>query len=309
MGPSLWYSPPMMSRLFTFIIFILISLTTIPASWAVNTNVPVVSVHVAELEEISDIHTYPARVLAKNHATLFAEVDGLVSKIFNSIGAEVKKGDRLVQINRTDPVYQYAASYVVAPLNGVVSALNVREGTQVQKGKEIVSVTDPSNVRVHVEIASIDLETIRPGIQGTFKISGRKESYPVKIIGVSPFVKSNTGTATCELAFIQEKAVVRPGVVGQVTFRANTHRGIIIPGNAIYYKEGSTYVRVVDKEQTVHKVRVELGRKQRGTVEVLKGIRSGDRIVEQSSNFLRDGQKVEVQAKETQSTPPELDNE
>ena len=258
-------------------------------------EIPVVSVKSVKTEELFDMFTYPARGVPKVSAAVLSDSEGVVTKIFAPLGTKVKRGERLMQVKHTDPIYQYAAATVRAPVNGIVSSLEVREGTQVTKNQALLTVTDPGQVNIQVEIAAIDLASFRAGVEGELKVAGREDALKVKVMGGSPFVSAATGTASCELSLADAKATLSPGLVGQVSFRANVRKGIMVPDHALYYKDGSTYLRIVDGEQVSKKVLVTLGRKQRGMVEILKGVSDGQVVIERASRFVGEGQKVQVQ--------------
>lgn len=288
----------LLSRSFTFLFCALIfgveTASAVESKPADAKEKPVVSLKKLQLEELFDQFSYPARVVPKVNAAVLSDSEGVVTKIYAPLGTRVKKGERLVQVKHTDPVYQYAAAYVRAPVDGVVSVLNVREGTQVTKNQDLLTVTDPNQVRIVVEIAALELNAIQTGAKGEFRVAGREEPIAVNVVGVSPFVNPATGTATCELMLADVKAQLNPGLVGQVSFKTNARRAIVVPDHALYYKEGNTYLRVVGDDKIARHVAVTIGRKQRGMVEILKGVTEGQAVIERTSRFVGDGQEVTV---------------
>ncbi len=265
-------------------------------------EIPVVSVFSLKRETLSDSLSYPARVQAKVNAMVLSDSEGVIAKVLTPLGTQVKKGQQLLRIRHTDPVYQYAAVIVRAPVDGVVSSIAVREGTQVARNQELLSVTDPTKVRVQIEVAAADLKHINANLEGEFRWSGLDAPLRVKVVGVSPFVSPATGAATGELAFLDLSQSPNPGIVGQAIFKTNIREGILVPDHAIHHREGNTYLRVVAQDLSAKKVLVTLGRKQSGMVEVLKGVNEGETIIERSSRFVGDGQKVTVQEKKKEST-------
>jgi len=97
----------------------------------------------------------------------------------------------------------------------------------------------------------------------------------------------------CELE-ATNAALPLPGSIARVTFKANVRQGISISDTAITYRGKDPFVRVVTNGKA-KLVAVVLGRKQAGTVEILKGLKPGDDVVERTSKFVADGESVEVQ--------------
>jgi multidrug efflux pump subunit AcrA (membrane-fusion protein) len=246
----------------------------------------------ARAEELFDVLSYPARVEPKVNTTILADSDGVVSKVLVSLGQRVNRRGRLMTITHTDPVYRYAPVQVTAPVAGVVSQVEVTEGTEVAKGQKLALVTDPTRVRLTVEIPAADLKSLAPGMVGEFRPAGRDEKIAVKVKGVSPYVDPATGTASCELE--PAESSVAPGTVGQVFFQANRRQGYAVPDHAILYKGDDPYLRLA-QEGKARLVAVKLGRKQRGVVEVVSGLKDGAVVIERTSRYVADGEEVSVQ--------------
>jgi multidrug efflux pump subunit AcrA (membrane-fusion protein) len=281
------------------------------ASAAVEAPKPPATVfaRTVKAEELFDRLTYPARVTPKISTTILSETDGIVSKIFAPLGQAVRKNQRIMTITHTDPVYQYAPTPIFASVSGVVSSVEVTEGTQVAKGEKLALVTDPTQIRITVEVPAMDLPMLRRGMMGEFKLPNLDQPVSVTIKGISPFVDPATGTATCELE-VEKPAVstkasagaaatkstapsLPPGLIGQVDLKANDRKGISIPEFAVFYKGTEPFVRVIENGKA-KQVSVSLGRRSRGNVEVLKGLSDGAKLVERTSRYIMDGEAVKV---------------
>jgi multidrug efflux pump subunit AcrA (membrane-fusion protein) len=267
---------------------------------AVESGAPVVFVDQVKKTELFETLTYPARVVPQVNTTILSEIDGIVRKIHSPLGQKIGRQGRLMTIVHTDPVYQYAPVAVTAPVAGIVSSVEVTEGSQVAKGQKLASVTDPSKVRIAVEIPAQDLSSVARGMEGELRLSGRDQKLTVRVRGVSPFVDPATGTASCELEAIPPKGqpVVQlaPGLLGQVSFKANSRQGISIPDYAVIYRGEETLVRLVGADGKAKQVPVKLGRKERGSVEVLNGLQADAQLVLRSSRYVADGETVKVEA-------------
>ncbi len=249
--------------------------------------------------EITDSLTYPGQMESNINASLYADSDGVVKKIWKVLGDKVRRGEPLVTIKHTDPIYQYAPMVMSPEVSGVVSSIKVNEGSRVSKGELLATVTDPSKVRVIIEVAAQDLKSLTSGLVGEFKIFNSDKPIAVRIKGLSPFVDPGTGTATAQLEVIQSAELLpTPGLVGQVSFKVNRRMGILVPDYALVYKGNDTFVRLVQNSKS-NRVPVVTGRKQRGQVEILSGITEGDTMVERASGFVANGEEVKIEKKST----------
>ena len=152
-------------------------------------------------------------------------------------------------IRNTDPIYEYAPMVVTSPVSGVVSRVDVTEGSRVARGDKLVLVTEPSQVRVVVEIPAQDVRSIERGQIADLSLPGHivdpaagesKDNVQLKVKGLSPFVDPQTGTASCELEVANGKQNFKnlppAGAIARVTFKVNIHKGFSVSDDAITYR-------------------------------------------------------------------------
>jgi len=246
-------------------------------------------------ESISDVFNYPARVKAKVNATILSESDGIIAQVHVTLGKKVQLQQTLMVLTHTDPVYQFAPVQIRAPIQGIVSAIEVTPGSHVVQGQKLAAVINPAQLEIQVEIPAQDLSIIQKGMVGEFKIPGQEIPLKVRVLGVSPFVDPKTGTALGQLDIItQNHPILSPGMQGQATFKAHLHEGLLIPDSAILYKGKDCLVRVIENKK-IKQIPVVLGLKQRGRVEVLKGLSAGATLVERASRFVAEGEEVTIE--------------
>ena len=248
--------------------------------------------------EEADVLLFPARIQSAVQTKILAESEGVVRLIPVHVGQTISKRDRVMTLKHTDPVYQYAPVKVTSPVAGVVSSVEVTEGTGVTKGQWLATVTDPSRLKIAIEIPAQDLAKVRPGMVGEFRSAPGAEAKEVAVVGVSPLVDAKTGTAPADLKFVTKKvegaSPVPPGTLGQVVLRANLHPAVLISEDAVIYRDGKTMLRKLEGDR-MKLVAVELGDRRRGSVEVKKGVAAGDRVITRASRFVSDGETVKVE--------------
>lgn len=255
-----------------------------------------VSVSKIEAMELFDLFTFPAKVVPKVNTTILSETDGIVVQIVAPLGQKVRRGDKLLRVQHTDPVYQYAPVNVKAPVSGVVSQVEVTEGSQIIRGQKLASVTDPTQVKITVEVPAQDAPSFSQGLTGEFRSESyaQSSSIPCKVVGISPFVDPTTGTVTAELEITRPGEHLAPGILGQALFKMNPRNGITILDSAVFYKGSETYARILEKGRSKI-IAIQLGRRQRGRVEVLGGLNAEQLLIERTSRYIGDGEEVTVQ--------------
>jgi membrane fusion protein (multidrug efflux system) len=86
---------------------------------------------------------------------------------------------------------------------------------------------------------------------------------------------------------------LRPGLLVRVTVKGPEREAVLIPESAIVQRgDGAVVYVVVDNK--VRQVRVSLGKRLDGKVEVRDGVAAGDVVVTAGNSRLSDGAEVEV---------------
>jgi RND family efflux transporter MFP subunit len=189
-----------------------------------------------------------------------------------------------------------------APYDGVVAQRFVEEGQNVRAKDPVVRFQDVDEVEIVVdvpetvmaaEISSSDIVEMvaklsaAPGIQ-----------FPAQIREVAQVADPTTQTFVVRAAFQAPEGIrVLPGMTAtvKVRYRRASVLGdaIVVPISAILKDPtGEQAVWVIGTDQTVSRRPVKLGAATGGEVEIVDGLRPGDRIAVAGATFLREGMKV-----------------
>ncbi len=250
-----------------------------------------------KMEIFSDQVQYPARVRSKINAWVVSESIGEVRNILKPIGSPVKRGETVLIIQNTDPVYRYAPVKIVSPANGYVTSLEVDLLNRVERGQRLFSVTDPKDLIVETEIPSADLKYFQIGQTAKLKDQSGQE-YDLVLKALSPMVDIRSGTASAELK-LQGKGIenLKQGQIGQITFDVHKRSSIILPASALIFREGTAYVRILDNMK-VKKIPVKIAINLGDKVEIASGLKEGETVITRWSRFIADNEEVEVQQAE-----------
>ncbi|RXD61718.1 efflux transporter periplasmic adaptor subunit, partial [Xanthomonas perforans] len=89
---------------------------------------------------------------------------------------------------------------------------------------------------------------------------------------------------------------LRPGMLLDVRLFQPARQAVVIPEIAVVQVGRESYVFRVKPDSTVERADVRLGERRDGKVEILEGIKAGERIVVDGTGKLRPGLKVADQA-------------
>lgn len=188
---------------------------------------------------------------------------------------------------------QMADRVVRAPFAGVLGLRQVSPGSLVSPGTVITTLDDVSRVYVDFPVPEAQLAQVGAGQA----IEGSAAAYPGRRFeGTVDTVDARLDPATRALtvrgAFANADRALKPGMLLQVRVRRPERQALLVPEIAVVQAGSESYVYRVTPAGEAERVDVKLGTRADGMVEVLEGLKAGERIVVDGVGKLRPGQKV-----------------
>ncbi len=179
---------------------------------------------------------------------------------------------------------------VEAPLSGIVLVKMVLEGTYITPGMNLYKIADLSDVWVMAEVYEYEVPLVKTGQKARVTLpyySG--EALAAKVDFIYPVLDPASRTVKVRLAMHNPGLELKPEMYANVEIIASPGSRLVIPREAVLFS-GMRQIVYVEKKPGVYEMRqVTLGLRGEDYVEVLKGIRKGERVVT-SGNFLIDSE-------------------
>lgn len=189
-----------------------------------------------------------------------------------------------------------AYATVAAPITGIVTEKRVEAGDLVAPNTRLFTLADVSTLVVRVGVSELDVVELAPGERATVILDAfRGRTLPGRIRRVFPTADPTTRLVPVEVALENvDPNVARPGFLARVTFALGEHENVLlIPASALMGGSGSEAVYVVEEDRAVRRT-VTTGLSSQGRVEVVAGLREGERVITKGNTMLRDGMTVRV---------------
>jgi len=180
---------------------------------------------------------------------------------------------------------------IVAPQNGVVAALNVREGMYIQPNTTIMRLADLSSVWLLAEVFESQAEWVAAGQAAEARLEYMPGSeFSGQVDYVYPVLDPATRTLRVRLRFNNPDERLKPNMYARVSIYGRLKpNALTIPREALIPAPGRDRVVVALGEGRFHVQEVLTGLESGEFVEVLAGIAEGDEIVT-SAQFLIDSE-------------------
>ena len=184
---------------------------------------------------------------------------------------------------------------VRAPISGVVSLRNVRQGDRVTSATHLYSMVNLQDIIATVHVPEKELATIKKG-QLTYVSSDYLEDK--RFVGyvkrISPVVNPNTGTFKVTIGLDVDHEGLRPGMfVNAYIVTMTNEDALLLDKDAVVYEGDKRFVYVV-KDSLAHRIRVDIGFEDASRVEIVSGVSDSDKVIIVGQNGLRDKTKVKV---------------
>ena len=192
-----------------------------------------------------------------------------------------------------------ARDYTIkAPWDGVVSRLPVKEGEFVAPRAVLLEIYDPSSL---VILAAVP-ERHAAEIALDMKVDLRLDAYPEEVIPgrverVYPYLDPGTRTRTMEV--VPDPAVqLLPGMFVRLKVSLESvNGGVVVPAEAIVTTPEGRVVFVVEEGKAVARP-VRTGIEADNRIQVISGIRPGDRVIVAGNEKLKSGAAVRLAGEE-----------
>jgi membrane fusion protein (multidrug efflux system) len=224
--------------------------------------------------------------LVKDDAAPQQDLDNAVSQLAASKAAFEEARARL---DRT---------HILSPVNGVLNDLPVEEGEYVSPGTPVAEIVEIDTVKVVVDIPERDIAFFSVGREAEVlaTVKGCEKSVAGKVTYISQLANRQTRSTPVEIALDNRQGLLRSGQIVRVRLTRRVMKdAILIPLLAVIPLEDGYAVYVVEGSQAKRRD-VQLGVIQGDQIQIVSGLRPGDKLIVAGHRFVAPGQNVNVQS-------------
>jgi HlyD family secretion protein len=167
---------------------------------------------------------------------------------------------------------------VRAGMRGILQVVPVEVGAQVQPGTNLCRVADPTRLKAEIQVAETQAKDVLIGQSA--QIDTRNGTVDGKVSRVAPSVQN--GTVMVEVALAGELPKgARPDLSVDGVVELEHLDDVVYVGRPAFGQENSTTgIFVLDSDGVyATRMQVQLGRSSVNTIEIVKGLQPGDRVI------------------------------
>jgi HlyD family secretion protein len=183
---------------------------------------------------------------------------------------------------------------VKSPIAGQLTAFEINLGQSLSRGQRLGQIDSPEAAKLIVNIDEFYLSRIVAGQSALFEADGK--TYPMTIRKLNPQVKSGQFEAELTFSKDQPKGLKRGQTLQAKLALGESKSALLLPAGAFLAESAGNFVFVVEGESAVKRA-VSLGRRNVSVVEVLSGLKAGERVLTSSYAGLVDKERLFISGK------------
>lgn len=257
---------------------------------------PALTVRTVTLHEDKWSRTLTATgsIIPWQEALINAQVQGLrIAEVKVSIGDRVKRGEVLVTLNNLGGGGDVQGR-IVAPDDGVISYANANVGSMPQSNQELFRLIRMGKLEWRADLTAEELMLIRKGMPAVITVGeGKVIKGTVRALAPAVDAKTRQGYA---LITIPDSSGIIAGAFARGTIDISGGKRTLqsLPQSAVMQRGSESFALVVGDDGHVHERIITTGQRLNDRIEVIKGLKADEPVVESGGAFLTDGDMVKV---------------
>ena len=191
-------------------------------------------------------------------------------------------------------------SRIVAPFDGVVTWRYADTGALVQAGtsnssaQPVVKIAQVDVLRLRIPVPESLAASVHQGEDAEISVQATGENFTGKVARSTDALDRSTRTEQVEIDVPNQKLRLAPGMFASVILEVQKHSGaLMVPIQAISRATGNSSVLVVGAENRVEAHDVHTGLEDANSVEVVSGLKEGDRVIVANLGSYQPGELVD----------------
>lgn len=212
---------------------------------------------------------------------------------------------------------------IKAPIGGVVAERLIKPGNMVTANQPVFRITDFDPLWAVLHVPEKELARLRAGQAAVIAADALPgKAFDGTVLRISPTVAGGSGTFKATIEVRDETRTLKPGMFTRVSIVHDVHEHVLlVPKDAVLTEDVETSVFVLEERTAPPPTETKAGRKAEAPaapagpylaavkrpvtlgyintthVEIVGGVRQGDRVVTTGIGSLKDGARIKIVGK------------
>lgn len=220
-------------------------------------------------------------------AKVTTTLEGRLVKLNFDLNDRVKAGEVTAVVDSPELLGKQLE--IKAPIDGVIIERTATVGELVDKTKAIYTISDPTQLWVIAEIKERDIAAVKSGQDATFTVLAYpSEKFHGKVVLVGNQVEAGSRTLEVRIAVDNTDGRLKAGMFADVEIITTILDNVLLIPDSGLQTEGDNQIVFVALDGNKFEKRVvKLGLEQTGRVQILDGVKAGEKVVTEGSFILK----------------------
>ena len=236
-------------------------------------------------------YTVAEAQLEANQQRLKMLREGARQEVREASQAKLKEMEALLAQEQT----RLQNAMIIAPFSGEIIRRYVDAGALVSSSTPLVILVHTETLKVVANVLEKDISLIRPGMKAKIQTEAYPERvFEGKVVRINSALELATRTLQAEIHVPNPSHLLKPGMFSRIEMALSEKPGTLtVLREALIEEGGKRSVFVVEGNQALQRPIV-TGIEQDQRVEVLEGLREGDRVIIKGQGSIKDRSTVRV---------------
>ena len=182
------------------------------------------------------------------------------------------------------------ATLILAPEAGVITEIKFKVGQTPGQGTAFATIAKLNQVILKLNVTSRDIGYFKKGASASVTVAGETLKGKVSLIPLA--ADPSTHFFPVEITFDNKAKKLLPGMYVTAEIEARQVEGIVVPTEAIVYRNGLNAIWTVDSEGKALRKIVKIGVQTKDDVQIVEGLEGNETIIVEGQSKMNDGDKV-----------------
>lgn len=236
-------------------------------------------------------YTVAEAQLEANQQRLKMLREGARQEVREASQAKLKEMEALLAQEQT----RLQNAMIIAPFSGEIIRRYVDAGALVSSSTPLVILVHTETLKVVANVLEKDISLIKPGMKAKIQTEAYPERvFEGKVVRINSALELATRTLQAEIHVPNPSHLLKPGMFSRIEMALSEKPGTLtVLREALIEEGGKRSVFVVEGNQALQRPIV-TGIEQDQWVEVLEGLREGDRVIIKGQGSIKDRSTVRV---------------
>jgi membrane fusion protein, multidrug efflux system len=193
---------------------------------------------------------------------------------------------------------QMNLSRITSPISGTVDEIIIREGEMAAAGFPAFRVVELSNLKVKANLSESYINSVKPGDPVSVRLPLLNRELQLKVDAVTQVIDPNSRTFSVEVRIPKSESGIKPNMIAVLVVNNYVnHEAISVPLNSVQKNGHGEFLFVAEQNgnsMVAQRRNVKTGLTYANRVEVLEGVKAGEKVIVSGHQNLANGQLIET---------------